>query len=169
MPVTYVYRIWKESRSLKKFGIIYDSDAAEDLEAIPNSIFIVYKKVDNCLKDLWKANGSKFSMQDTVQIGVQLLESVENLHSTGYLHLDIKLDNILINRENKVVLIDFGQARKYLLPDGSHCPDTGIEEGGNVHFASLNAFKKQTLSRRDDVIQVIYSLMCLYNEFLPLR
>ena len=85
------------------------------------------------------------------------------------MHLDIKLDNVLISRENEVVLIDFGQARKYLQPDGSHCPETGEAEWGNIHFASLNAFKKQTLSRRDDVIQVIYSLMCLYNQFLPLR
>ena len=100
---------------------------------------------------------------------MQLIDSLENLHSTGYLHLDIKLDNVLISRENKVVLIDFGQARKYLMPNGSHCPDTGEEEWGNIHFASLNAFKKQTLSRRDDLIQVIYSLMCLYNEFAPLR
>ena len=64
-------------------------------------------------------------MQNTVQIGVQLIESVQNLHSTGYLHLDIKLDNVLISRKNEVVLIDVGQARKYLLPNGSHCPDTG--------------------------------------------
>ena len=81
-------------------------------------------------------------MQNTVQIGVQLIESVQNLHSTGYIHLDIKLDNVLISRENEVVLIDFGQARKYSQPDGSHCPDTGEVEWGNIHFASLNAFKE---------------------------
>ena len=83
---------------------------------------------------------------------MELIESVQNMHKTGYLHLDIKLDNILISQTNEVVLIDYGQARKFKLPDGTHCPDTGEMEWGNVHFASPNAFKDQTLSRRDDII-----------------
>ena len=98
---------------LEDFGIIHDDSVAISLKALPNSIFIVYKHVEYCLKSLWRANGSKLSMQDTVQIGVQLVESVQKLHSTGYLHRDIKLDNVRISRENHVVLIDFGQARRY--------------------------------------------------------
>ena len=83
---------------------------------------------------------------------MQLVESVENLHSAGYLHLDIKLDNVLVSQQNGVVLIDYGKSRKFELPDGSHCLDTGQREWGNIQFASLNAFKQQTLSRRDDLI-----------------
>ena len=91
-------------------------------------------------------------MQDTVQIGVQLIESVQNIHKTGYLHLDIKLDNVRISQDNRVVLIDYGRSRKFELSRDIHCPDTGQMEWGNVHFASHNAFMRQTLSRRDDLI-----------------
>ena len=63
-----------------------------------------------------------FSTRDLVQIGTELIESVANIHSTGYLHLDIKLDNIMVSERNEIVLIDYGQARKYLLEDGTHCP-----------------------------------------------
>ena len=63
---------------------------------------------------------------------MQLVESVENLHSTGYLHLDIKLDNVLVSEQNRVVLIDYGKARKFELKKGSHCPNTGRMEWGNI-------------------------------------
>ena len=94
---------------------------------------------------------------------------MENIHSTGYIHLDIKLDNIMISESNEVILIDYGQARKYLLENGSHCPNTGEMEDGNIHFASPNAFKDQTLSRRDDLIQVMYNIMLLENRFRPIQ
>ena len=71
----------------------------------------------------------------------------------------------MVSERNEIVLIDFGQARKYLLEDGTHCPDLKEMEYGNSVFASYNAFKDQTLSRRDDLIQVFYNLMVLQNEF----
>ena len=37
-----------------------------------------------------------------------MIDCVESLHSTGYLHLDIKLDNVMIGQDNKVYLIDYG-------------------------------------------------------------
>lgn len=67
------------------------------------------------------------------------------------------------------MLIDYGCARKFEKEDGTHCPDMDEMEYGNAHFASLNAFKDQTLSRRDDLIQVLYNLMVLQNNFGPLR
>ena len=39
----------------------------------------------------------------------------------------------------------------------------------NPHFCSINVLRKQTLSRRDDFIQIVYNLMCLSNEFGPIR
>ena len=69
-----------------------------------------------------------------------MIDCVESLHSTGYLHLDIKLDNIMICEDNKVHLIDYGLSQKYKLTDGSHRPDTMDRNFGNKAFASKNAF-----------------------------
>ena len=41
-----------------------------------------------------------------------ILFSLAKVHETGVLHRDISPDNILITKENKMVLIDFGAARK---------------------------------------------------------
>ena len=55
---------------LEDDGIIDEYHVAEDLGALPNSIFIVYRYIEHCLKSLWIGQNKAFSMQDTVQIGV---------------------------------------------------------------------------------------------------
>lgn len=75
----------------------------------------------------------------------------------------------MIDHHNKVFIIDYGNAQKFLLPDGSHRPNgSGPDKFVNVHFGSKNALNKETLSMRDDIIQIIYNLMCLANSFKPL-
>ena len=69
----------------------------------------------------------------------------------------------MIDEGNQVHLIDYGQAEKYLLENGSHRPNKGIKSLGNAYFASRNAFKYVTLSRRDDLAQIVYNMMALYN------
>ena len=48
-----------------------------------------------------------------VNIGVELLECLEKLHDAGYVHCDIKPDNVMISgTSGKAFLIDFGLAHK---------------------------------------------------------
>ena len=44
------------------------------------------------------------------------------MHDMGFVHNDLKLDNILIGYKNPraIYLIDFGLSCPYLMPDGSH-------------------------------------------------
>ena len=71
-------------------------------------MFIVYKFIKSNLKDIW--NTVRLSIRDITQIGIELVECVENIHSTGYIHTDIKLYNVMIGSENQVFLIDYGCA-----------------------------------------------------------
>ena len=71
----------------------------------------------------------------------------------------------MLDEDNQVYLIDYGQAEKYNLPDGTHRLNVEIIQYGNPHFCSKNVHHNLTLSRRDDLIQVIYNLICLVNSF----
>ena len=121
------------------FGINRDRAVAGRLEALPNSIFIVYEHVEKTLKSLWDNPRVNFSRQDIIQIGCELVDNVQRIHGTGYVHLDLKLDNILITRDNRVIIIDYGQAEKYKLKDGSHRPMGETGTCGNIHFGSPNS------------------------------
>ncbi len=49
---------------------------------------------------------------DAEQWALQLLEALEEVHSAGLVHGDIKPENVLLNEREQVVLIDFGTARE---------------------------------------------------------
>lgn len=54
----------------------------------------------------------------------QLLDAVEEVHSKGMLHKDLKPDNVLITPEGRLVLIDFGSAREFV--EGKTTSQTAI-------------------------------------------
>jgi len=122
-------------------------------------------------------NRKNFSFKTVHQIGIQLLTLLEQIHSIGYIYNDLKPDNICIGTFNdqsklhKLQLIDFGLATPYLVIDENreqkHIKEEHKDFQGNLAFSSKNAFKEITLSRRDDLISVIYMLIYLATGDIP--
>lgn len=93
------------------------------------------------------------------------------LHQLGYVHNDLKLDNIIVGHKDpqQIYLIDFGLTCRYLEDDGSHTKKKYIEKfSGNFLFASLNSCRGNNKSRRDDVQCAMYIMVYLLNNnYLP--
>lgn len=100
----------------------------------------------------------------------------------GFVHCDIKPDNIMLGLKNKKIeqtnvknaefqtyLIDFGLSHSYLKENKDDHIDKEIYEDayenfkGNLMFSSRYTFMGYIISRRDDVISVIYTLIFLLN------
>ena len=87
---------------------------------------------------------------------------------------NLKLDNILIGTGNEndplknLKLVDFGLSTPYFkgIKNTDKLSDIHIKCGycrfkGNLDFSSYNAFNEINLSRRDDLISLVYILIYL--------
>ncbi|KAE8600106.1 hypothetical protein XENTR_v10013073 [Xenopus tropicalis] len=89
-----------------------------------------------------------FTMSTTLRLGKQILESIESIHSVGFLHRDIKPSNFAMGRlpstYRKCYMLDFGLARQYTNTTGEVRPPRNVAGfRGTVRYASVNAHKNR--------------------------
>ena len=102
------------------------------------------------------------SQKCAIQIGIELTKIIKQFHELGFLHLDIKPDNVLIGEKDnqQLCLIDYGISEKYTDENDKHRPQENLEHiSGNLVFISKNALEFKTQSRRDDLICLLYMLI----------
>ena len=133
---------------------------------------LVQSLLGNSLNDIFNSNKKKFTVKDICNIGIQMLERIEYIHSKNYIHRDIKPQNFLIgkdnNGENIIYLIDFGLAKKYRSSRGNHVKYSIKNQiTGTPNFCSLNAMKGVEQSRRDDLESLCYIIIYFFKGFLP--
>ena len=100
-----------EAKRLAQFqnedGIVrvYDSFEAN------NTAYIIMEYLDGeTLTDFLNREG-KLPIEKAVELMTPVIRSLESVHKAGIIHRDIAPDNIMITKDGKVKLIDFGAAR----------------------------------------------------------
>ena len=90
-----------------------------------------------------------------------VLTTIQNIHSLGILHRDLKPNNICINGNLEPVIIDFGLS-KYYIVNNKHIENRKIINLiGNNNFISKNIYNLNQPSRRDDIIACFYIFIYL--------
>lgn len=120
-------------------------------------------------------------------IGTRLISIIENIHNHSLVHRDLKPDNFLFeyieethannnNNNNlydisqinpsKLFIIDFGFSTLYM--DNTKHVQCEKTNGliGSLNYASINAHKRVTISRRDDLESIGYILLFLTNKMI---
>ena len=98
-----------------------------------------------------------------LSIGKQLLEALQAAHKAGYVHNDIKPDNILLDGQ-KLTLIDFGCSTQFM-KNGRHIGKFRVPHfKGNYLFASLNQMTFTASSRKDDLVSFCFLMVFLLNN-----
>lgn len=99
---------------------------------------------------------------DTVKfIGWEVLRRLEVMHNLGYLHRDLKTENIVVGdstRSHSVFLIDFGLALQYMRSGKQIEQRSYSGLIGTARFASLTAHEALEQSPRDDLESLGYVL-----------
>lgn len=101
-----------EAKSLSAY---YDLDgivSVRDFFYANNTAYIVMGYVDGIsVKEYVEKNGP-IEGEKFLRMLEPVIQSLAKVHQTGVLHRDISPDNMLLTRDEKLVLIDFGAARK---------------------------------------------------------
>ena len=99
------------------------------------------------------------------KLAVQILESLQTVHSTRRTFNDLKPENIML-KDSKVSLIDFGFCKKYVNSDGKHCREDDEVDSfrGNFIFATQRQLQFLMTTRKDDLLSLGYFLIYLLND-----
>jgi serine/threonine protein kinase len=74
--------------------------------------YIVMEYVSGQALKQWVPQHAPLDQRDLLDIIHPLLDGLEAVHETGFLHRDIKPDNIYVGSDGEPVLLDFGAARR---------------------------------------------------------
>ncbi|XP_059117204.1 tau-tubulin kinase 2 isoform X5 [Peromyscus eremicus] len=115
-----------------------------------------------------------FTISTTLRLGRQILESIESIHSVGFLHRDIKPSNFAMGRFpstcRKCFMLDFGLARQFTNSCGDVRPPRAVAGfRGTVRYASINAHRNREMGRHDDLWSLFYMLVEFVVGQLPWR
>ncbi len=95
------------------------------------------------------------------KILIQIVESLYYFHSKGYVHCDIKPDNLLVSRDGEIRLIDFTISIKATSGIMKFF-NKGSKVQGTRSYMSPEQIRNQSLDARADV----YSLGCVFFELV---
>jgi eukaryotic-like serine/threonine-protein kinase len=84
-----------------------------DIKELDGQLFIVMEYIEGqTLRErIEKLKDIPISLKQAVDIGIQIAEGLAAAHESGIVHRDIKPENIMLKKDGRVVVMDFGLAK----------------------------------------------------------
>jgi formylglycine-generating enzyme required for sulfatase activity/predicted Ser/Thr protein kinase len=126
-------------------------------------IYIAMEYIDGCSLESLLQQGREFTLEEIGQLFSQIASALDYAHDKGIIHRDIKPANILIGRDLKVAIVDFGIART----SASTMTQTGMLMG-TPRYMSPEQIMGKKVDRRSDIFSlgaILYELITQRNPF----
>ena len=119
-----------------------------------------------------KCPGGVIPEEHLIIVFRKALDRLRSMHRAGFVHRDIKPDNLMLGRDTdgELYLIDMGLANRFITPSGTHIPARHRPHGGitgTARYAALHVHDGHTATRRSDIESLLYSIAHLGTGSLP--
>lgn len=105
----------QEAENLSKFYLMPGIVSVRDFFAGNRTAYIVMEYIDGMdMKRYTKAKGGHLVPEEVFYLLKDVLKALNEVHKKNIIHRDISPDNIMITRELKAKLIDFGATKDYV-------------------------------------------------------
>lgn len=118
--------------------------------------YIVMELVEGITLKKYIEKKGKLSVKESVSIAIQVAQGIEAAHNNHIIHRDIKPQNVIISREGKVKVTDFGIAR------AASANTINSNAMGSVHYISPEQARGGYIDEKSD----IYSLGITLYEMI---
>ncbi|MBI4615721.1 MAG: serine/threonine protein kinase [Planctomycetes bacterium] len=95
-----------------------------------------------------KKRGRGLSLSEALAILAQAARGISAIHRAGIVHRDVKPENLLVNRQGKVLVTDFGLARDTIASSNLTAVGTVL---GTPHYMSPEQTRGEPVDARTDV------------------
>jgi formylglycine-generating enzyme required for sulfatase activity/predicted Ser/Thr protein kinase len=126
-------------------------------------IYIAMEYIAGCSLETLLQQGRVFTLEEITRLFAQIASALDYAHGQGIVHRDIKPANILVGRDLKVSLVDFGIARTA----ASTMTQTGMLMG-TPRYMSPEQIAGKRVDSRSDVFSlgaILYELLTRHNPF----
>ncbi|MBU6255000.1 MAG: Stk1 family PASTA domain-containing Ser/Thr kinase [Actinomycetales bacterium] len=151
---SFVSRFIKEAKAaaaLSHPNIVAVQDQGWNQSGVP-AVFLVMELIEgHTLREYLNERG-RFEIKDAINYLTPILSALAAAHSLGIVHRDIKPENILISKEGRVKIADFGLARGEII--GSTMTAESSVILGSVSYLSPEQVQRGVADSRSDVYAV---------------
>jgi serine/threonine protein kinase len=103
----------EEARTLARFNEHPNIVTVRDYFEANNTAYLVMNYHEGVtLQKYLTSKGGKISVEQALLVFMPVMDALKEVHAEGILHRDISPDNLLIDKNGRVILIDFGAARQ---------------------------------------------------------
>ena len=121
-------------------------------EGGPPAVFLVMELVEgSTLRDFLNENGP-MSVEQTIQFITPVLSALAAAHLMGIIHRDVKPENILISKDGRIQVADFGLARNMTMAQTMTAESSVVL--GSISYLSPEQVQRGIADARSDVYAI---------------
>ena len=136
---------------------------------------LVMDLLGESVQQLFERSKRNLSLKHICIIGIKALDRLKYMHSKGFVHRDMKPQNLVLGRMDKtppdpeLYLIDFGLSKRFWDPQTQEHVKYRNDKSltGTPRYASVHTMDGCEQARRDDLESLMYVLIYLHCGKLP--